>query len=56
MSFGDSKLKSDECNRLSILKNLEKDIWHAPKGDLAKKFCFEVTVGHLRSWEVIGRL
>ena len=50
-SFGDSKLKSDECNQLSIPKNLEKDIWHAPKWDLAKKFCFGVTVGHLRWFE-----
>ena len=30
-SFGDSKHKSDKGNRLSIQKNLEKDILHDPK-------------------------
>ena len=30
-SFGDSELKSDKRNRLSVQKNLEKDILHAPK-------------------------
>ena len=48
--FEDSKLKSDECNRLSIPKNLENDIWHAPKGDFGKKFCIEVSIGHLGSF------
>ena len=49
-SFGDSKLKSYACNRLSVPKNLEKDIWHAPKWDLAKSFVLRsvlVTWGHL---------
>ena len=31
-------------------KKTRKDIWHAPKWDLAKKFCFGVTLGHLRSF------
>ena len=30
-SFGDSKLNSDERNRLSIPKRVEKDILHAQK-------------------------
>ena len=28
----------------------EKDVWHAQKRDLAKKFCFEVSMGNLRSF------
>ena len=49
-SFGDLKLKSDKRNRLSVQKNLEKDILHAPKWDLVRKLCFQVLMGHLRSF------
>ena len=49
-SFGDSKLKSDKRNRLGVHKNLWKDILHAPKWDLVRKLCFQVLMGHLRSF------
>ena len=49
-SFGVSELKSDNRNRVSVPKYLWKDIWHARKGDLAKKFCCDVSIGHLRSF------
>ena len=59
-SFSDSKLKSDMRNRLGVHKNLWKDILHAPKWDLVRKLCFQVLMGHLRSFrghlEVIKRL
>ena len=31
-------------------KNLWKEILHAPKWDLARKLCFQVVMGHLRSF------
>ena len=49
-SFGELKLKADKRNRVSVPKYLWKDIWHARKGDLAKKFCCDVSIGHLRSF------
>ena len=49
-SFGDSKFKSDERNQLGVQKNLWKDILHAPKWDLVRKLCFQVLMGHLRSF------
>ena len=37
-------LETQNSNLMSAIdsasQNLEKDIWHAPKGDLAKKFRF----------------
>ena len=48
-TFSDSKLKSDERNQLNVPKNLEKDIWHA-QVRFGEKFCFEVSMGHLRSF------
>ena len=54
-SFGDSKLKCDKRNRLSVHKNLWKDILHAPKWDLVRKLCVQVLTGHLGHLEVIWR-
>ena len=54
-SFGGSKLNSDKRNRLTIPKNLWKDILHAPKWELVKELCFQVIIGHLGHLEVIWR-
>ena len=50
-TFGGSKLKCDKLNRLSVLKNLWKDILYKyHKLDLVKDLCFQVIIDHLRSF------
>ena len=44
------KLKSDKCNWYSIPNKSKKRHITCPKGDFVKELCFQVTIGHLRSF------